>query len=183
VKDKSNAVLRGSQNLVIKDSNPDHAALTLANYIIGGGFLNSRLATRIRQKEGLSYGVGSSFSSGSLDEVGTFGVYAISAPQNVNKVEKAMREEIARVLKDGFTADEVEKAKSGYLQSREGGRSKDAALARTLLRYQFLDRRFTWDAAYEKKIRELTPAQLLAAVKKFIDVNKISFVKAGDIKP
>jgi predicted Zn-dependent peptidase len=43
----------------LRDDDPDYAALVMGNYIIGGGFLNSRLATRIRQKEGISYGVGS----------------------------------------------------------------------------------------------------------------------------
>lgn len=44
-------------NLNLRDDDPDYPALILGNYILGGGFLNSRLATRIRQKEGISYGV------------------------------------------------------------------------------------------------------------------------------
>ena len=44
----------------------------MGNYMLGGGFLNSRLATRIRVKEGLSYGVGSSLSLKSIEENGEF---------------------------------------------------------------------------------------------------------------
>ena len=40
--------------------------------------------------------------------------------QNVNKVETAMREELARLLKDGFSTEEVSAAKKGWLQSRTG---------------------------------------------------------------
>ena len=50
----------------------DYPALELGNYMPGGGFLNSRLSTRIRQKEGLSYGVGSQLSVSSLDQAGAF---------------------------------------------------------------------------------------------------------------
>ena len=96
--------------------------------------------------------------------------------------EKGIKEEITRALKDGFTPDELEKAKSGYLQSREGSRSNDGAVAGTLLRYQFLGRRYTWDEEYEKKIRALTPDQLVAALRRQVAVEKISFVRAGDIK-
>ena len=182
VKDKANAVLRGGMNLQIRDDEPDYPALMMANYILGGGFLNSRLATRIRQKEGLSYGVGSGLSAGSIDRVGTFAVYAICAPQNIDKVEKGIKEELARALKDGFSAEELEKAKSGFLQSRAGGRSKNSALAGRLLSYQYLDRRFTWDEDYEKKIKALTPKQLVAALRRHVAVEKMSFVRAGNIK-
>ena len=95
--------------------------------MLGGGFLNSRLAVRIRQKEGLSYGVGSQLSASSFDNNGVFMMYAIAAPQNTGKIETAFKEEMARVLKDGFTPDEIEAAKAGILQSRQVDR-----LARTL---------------------------------------------------
>ena len=42
---------------------------------------------------------------------GTFQVFALFAPENVDKVEAAVREEIARVLADGFTADEIVESK------------------------------------------------------------------------
>lgn len=180
IKDKPNAVLSGGLNLQIRDDHPDYVPLVMGNFMLGGGFLNSRLATRIRQKEGLSYGVGSMFSAGSLDNVGSFGVYAISAPENAAKVELAMKEEIERVLRDGFTAEELSSAKSGLLQRREGSRSNDGALAGTLVRYQVLDRRFTWDAELEKRIAAVTNPQILEAMRRHIKWSQMSLVKAGD---
>ena len=56
--DKANAFFLAGINLNVRDDDPEYAALVLGNYMLGGGFLNSRLATRVRQKEGLSYGVG-----------------------------------------------------------------------------------------------------------------------------
>jgi zinc protease len=181
VKDKANSVIVTGLNMQIRDDDPDYPSLVLANYILGGGFLNSRLATRIRQKEGLSYGVGSSFSAGSLDRIGSFGTYAICAPQNLPKVQKALVEEIQRAIDKGFTQEELDSARTGYLQAREGGRSKDASVAGTLLRYQFINRRYTWDAEYEAKVKALKPEQLQAALKKHIQLSKMSFFKSGDI--
>src|SRR5690606_8882169 len=103
--DKANAFFVGAFNFEFRDDNPDYPALVLGNYMLGGGFLNSRLATRIRQKEGLSYGVGSQFSAGSLDPVGSFLAYAIYAPENAAKLEEAFREEITKVVTEGFTEE------------------------------------------------------------------------------
>ena len=63
--------------------------------MLGGGFLNSRLATRVRQKEGLSYGIASQLQASSLDRTGMFMVPAIYAPQNAAALEAAIKEEIA----------------------------------------------------------------------------------------
>ena len=182
VKDKANATLVGGLNMVMRDDNPDYLPLVLGNFMLGGGFLNSRLATRVRQKEGLSYGIGSSFSCGSMDNVGNFGVYAIAAPENMAKVETAIKEEVTRALKDGFTEAELSSAKSGFLQRREGSRSNDAGLAGTLVRYQRMDRRFSWDAELEKKVASVTNQQILEAMRRHFSIDKMSLVKAGDFK-
>ena len=178
--DKANAFFIAGMNLALRDDDPDYPALVLGNYMFGGGFLNSRLATRIRQKEGLSYGVGSQFQAAALDKAGSFGVFAIYAPQNAAKLEAAFKEEIARVLKDGFEDKEVEEARSGWLQSRQVSRAQDAALARLLAQDLYLSRTLAWDAEMEKKVTALTPDQIVSAFRRHIDPAKITIVKAGD---
>jgi zinc protease len=178
--DKANAFFIAGQNLKIRDEDPDYPALVLGNYMLGGGFLNSRLAVRIRQKDGLSYGVGSQLSASPLDESGSFTTYAIYAPQNAAKLETAVKEEIARVLKDGFEAKELEEARSGWLQSRQVSRAQDASLARTLSTELYLNRTLAWDAAFEAKVAALTREQILAAMRRHLDLSKMSFVRAGD---
>jgi zinc protease len=178
--DKANAFLVGAFNFEFRDDNPDYPALVLGNYMLGGGFLNSRLATRIRQKEGLSYGVGSQFNAGALDPVGSFLAYAIYAPENVTKLEQAFNEEINKVITDGFTAEEVAAAKSGWSQSRTVSRAQDAGVAGTLNGYLFINRNFEWDKQLEKKVMALTPEQINAAMKKYITPDKINIIKAGD---
>ncbi|WP_409017653.1 M16 family metallopeptidase [Dyadobacter sp. CY323] len=178
--DKANAMFVAGMGMPLQDTDPDYPALIMGNYMLGGGFLNSRLATRIRQKEGLSYGVGSQFTASSLDKSGTFMSYAIYAPQNAEKLEAAFKEEIDKVLKEGFTAEELKAAKSGYLQSRQVARSQDASLTTTLSNNLYLNRTMQWDADFEKKIDALTPEQIKAAFNKHIDYNKLVIVKAGD---
>ncbi len=180
--DKANAFFVAGENLKIKDDNPDYPALVLGDFMLGGGFLNSRLATRIRQKDGLSYGVGSQLQVGSLDESGALLGYAIYAPQNVTKLEAAFREEIDKVLKDGFTEQEIKDAKSGYLQSRKVSRAQDAELSSRLRNYLFINRTLAWDTDFEKKIEALTGEQIRAALRKYVDPAKLSVVKAGDFK-
>jgi zinc protease len=178
--DKANAVFFAGLRLNVRDYDPDYPALVLGNYMLGGGFLNSRLAARIRQKEGLSYGIGSGLTASPLDKNGQFFVQAIYAPQNLAKLEAAIKEEIARALKDGFTAEEVAAAKSGYLQSQQVNRAQDAGIVRKLAQYRFLNRTLAWDAELEKKISALTPDEIVAALRRHIDPAKLTIVKAGD---
>jgi len=178
--DKANAFFLAGMNLNLREDDADYPALALGNYMLGGGFLNSRLGTRIRQKEGISYAVGSQLQASPLDKAGVFITFAIYAPQNVERLEAAFKEEVARALKDGFTEDEVKAAKSGWLQSRQVSRAQDAELAGKLSSYLFLNRTLAWDDAFEKKVSALTPDEIVAAMRRHIDPAKITIIKAGD---
>lgn len=177
--DKANAFFVAAMNLNIRDDDPDFPALTLGNYIFGSG-MNSRLFRRIRQKEGLSYGVGAQLQVSSVDKSGTFLGLAIYAPQNVTKLEAAFKEEIESALKDGFTADEVATAKSGYFQAQQVSRAQDAELGRKLSGYLFLNRTLRWDQDLERKIDALTPEEIVAALRRQLNPAKLSVIKAGD---
>ena len=179
--DKANAVLRVGANLKLRDDNPDFPALILGNYLLGGNS-TARLSARVREKEGLSYGTYSSFSASQLDEAGTFGVSSIYAPQNKQKVETAVREEIERVQREGYTAEEIAGGKSGFLEARRAGRIQDRSLLGRLSLYAYLDRTFAWDIDFEKKIAALTPEQVRDAMRRHLDVSKMAIVKAGDFK-
>ncbi len=178
--DKANAFFLAGQNLLLKDDNPDWPALMLGNFMFGGGFLNSRLATRIRQKDGLSYGVGSGLSAGALDPVGSFYAYAIYAPQNAEKLEAALREELGRAVEKGFTPEELEKARAGLLEYRQTGRAQDSGLARTLASYLFLERTLDFDASLEQRMAKLTAEDVRKALARHVDAKKLTVVKAGD---
>jgi len=179
--DKANAVYQGGFVFPVNTDHADYAALAMANYMLGSG-PGSRLWDRVREKEGLSYGVGSQLYASPIDKAGVFLTYAIYAPQNEEKLEAAFREEVARVLKDGFEANEIAEAKSGWLQSRQVSRAQDPSLARTLSIHLYLGRTLGWDADFERKVEALTGDQILQAMRKYLDLSKMTVVKAGDFK-
>jgi zinc protease len=179
--DKANAVLRAGMLLRLRDDDTDYPALLLGNYVLGGSS-DSRLTRRVREKEGLSYSVGSFLSADSFSERGSFGVFAIYAPQNRARVETAIAEEIRRALAEGFSKEEIESGKKGLLQARQLARTNDENLADRLAFYLSLGRTFSWDEELERRIAALTPKAVVEAMRHRLDPAKLSTVKAGDFK-
>jgi zinc protease len=180
--DKANATYTAGLLFPVRDDDPDYPALVIGNYIFGAGALSSRLGDRIRQKEGLSYGVSSGLNVSSQDKRAGLTISAICNPQNVGRVEKAAREELERLLREGVSKEELENAKQGYLQAQKVGRANDSALAGMLSNLRHLGRTMAFEADVEKKISGLTPEQVNAALRKHIDPAKLVIVTAGDFE-
>ena len=178
--DKPNATFVAGLNLRIREDHPDYPALVLANYMLGGGFLNSRLAVRIRQQEGISYGVGSSLSASALDEAGSFGSFAIYNPENSQRLLAAYRQELDKMLTSGFSEAELNDARNGWLQGRNVSRAQDRELVGRLSSYLFLDRQLAWDADFEKRIAGLTVAEVNETVRRWIKPDDLTLIEAGD---
>ena len=179
--DKQNAYFLAAMSMKMTDEDPDYAALTIAGMVFGGS-PNSRLFQRIRVKDGLSYGASAGFSVRTKDDGGRFSASAIAAPQNMPKVEADFNEELARALKDGFTADEVEKAKKTWLDERAVNRSEEASIASLLVDRERWGRTLDWDAKLEAAVAALTPQQVNDAFRRHADPAVLSFVKSGDFK-
>ena len=177
--DKANAFFMAGLRIKIRDDDADYPALVLANYIIGQG-MNSRLFQRIRGKEGLSYGVGSSFAVAPEDTNGSFVATAISAPENTPKVEAAFRDEMSKILRDGFTDAEISAAKTSWLQAQQVSRAQDRELVGRVAGQVHYGRTMEWDAAMAKKVDSLTSQQIREALQRHIDLGAMTLVKAGD---
>jgi zinc protease len=180
--DKANAVFAAGERVNLSDKDADYPAMLFGNYMFGGGFLNSRLASRIRVKDGLSYGIGSRFSAKSDDKDGQLQVFAIAAPQNVAKVEADFKEELDKVLKDGFTQKEMDADRSGWLQAQQVSRAEDGSLVQILATRDLDDRKMAWDEDLEKHVTALTPDDVAAAFRRNLDPSRVTIVKAGDFK-
>ncbi len=179
--DKANAVLRAGMNLPLRDDHADFPALVLGNYLLGGTS-SARLPARVREKEGLSYSTYSYFSANAQDAAASFGVSAIYAPQNRERVERAIREELERALAQGFGEAEFEAARKGLLAARRVARGQDSALAARLANYLYLGRTFAWDVELERRIAALKPDEVRDALRRHLDLKKLSVLKAGDFK-
>ncbi len=178
--DKANAVMLADLNLPLRDDDPDYPALVIGNFMLGGGFLNSRLAVRIRQQEGLSYGVASQLFADPFEKAANFSGFAIYNPGNSAKLLAAFREEIERVRSDGFREDELREAKTGWLQGRNLSRGQDATLAGQLATQLRIGRTPAWDAEFERRVAALTVADVNAAFRKWIRPESLVIVEAGD---
>ena len=178
--DKPNAMLLASLPVPVGQEHEDYPALVLGNQVLGGGMLKSRLADRIRQREGLSYGVGSSFSASPLDEAGGFVIYAIAAPENIPAVEAAIAEELALLLSEGIGEEELGEALDGMLEGRRTARANDGELVGTLASNLYLDRTMADAAQFEDQLRAQTPESVLAALKRHLRPADISYFVAGD---
>ncbi len=179
--DKQNAMIGVGMTAKMSDSDPDYPAMIIANYIYGGSG-SSHLFKRVRDKEGLSYGVGSGFSAPPVDDGGVFMMQAISAPQNTPKVEASLKDELAQVLKNGFTAEEVAAAKKSWLEEQMVGRANDSTLLGLMGQHQRFDRTFKWEGDLESKVSALTPEQVNEAFRRHIDPAALFVIKAGDFK-
>ncbi len=102
--------------------------------------------------------------------------------QNAPKVEASFRDELAKTLKEGFTADEVAAAKKAWLQERGMSRTEDGSLVGLFAARQRFDRTLKFDESLETKVAALTPEQITAAFRKYVDPSALIFVKAGDFK-
>jgi zinc protease len=158
--------------------------MIVANRIFGSGALKSRLGDRIRQQEGLSYGVSSGIraddSRSGQDDAGSFTVQAIAAPENMAKVEALVREELDRLLKDGITADELKDAVAGTLTEREQARAEDGTIAGMLTDQLYFGRTMQFTADLDAKYAALTRDQVNAAIRKHLKPQALSVFVAGD---
>jgi zinc protease len=180
--DKPNATMLVRLAVPLNDTDTDYPALTVANYLLGSGG-SSRLWKRVREREGLSYDVRSTIDWNNLDRNSIWQASAIFAPQNLPKVEAAFREELARALGDGFTADELTQAKSSLLNFRQLSRSQDGSVAVALANNLYLGRTFALAAQVDTAIGQLTLEQVNTALKKYVSADRLVLVFAGDFKP
>jgi len=166
----------------MKDDHPDFVALHLGNFILGHGSLSSRLGNRVREKDGLSYGVGSGLQVPAVEDRSLFYVYAICNPANMSKVEKAIREELDLMLKEGVTEEELDAAKQGFLQSEQVDRTEDDKLATIIEESLDAGRTLKYQSDLETRVMKVTPADVVKACRKYLDPNKLVIVEAGDFR-
>ncbi|MFL6682155.1 MAG: M16 family metallopeptidase [Burkholderiaceae bacterium] len=179
LKDKANAVLVASLPLKLIDTDSDYPALMLATHVLGGGEFGSRLNARIRQKDGLSYGVGAGLDASPFEPVGSIGFEAIFAPQNRARVQAGFDEELARFVKDGITPAELAEARQAILAERATARTSDAVVAGNWAAKLDQGRTWAWSGQVDAKIAALTVDEVNAAIRKWIVPGTINWAVAG----
>ncbi|RZT31905.1 M16 family metallopeptidase [Cupriavidus agavae] len=177
---KANAVFVASQPIDLVSDSPDYPLMLIASRVFGGTGMRSRLADRLRQRDGISYGVSSSVNVGALDRAGRFGLWAMYAPHNLPRLRRAVDEEMARFVRDGITAEELAEASNGLLEQGKISRTRDGALAGALANQAYLGRTMAHTAGIEARIRTATPEAVNAAIRRYLGPAMLSQAFAGD---
>ena len=183
--DKQNAMTFGNLSLQMSQYDDDYASMLVASTILGGGFLNSRIADRLRQKDGVSYGAGAGFNAdgNKADKNSGMFLYAIYAPANYDKVQLGFKEEIDRFIQDGITEEELTNAVNGWVQAQSVSRAKDNEISSLINNNIFYNRDLNFQKSLEDKVTKLTVADVNAAIKKYVKpYEKWTVVNAGDFK-
>ena len=169
--DQANANFSASLTVPINVRHPDYPALTVASSMLGQGG-SSRLWKRIREKDGLSYGVGAYVAWANFDNNSTWTTSASFASPVRDKVVAAWREEVASALKDGFTDKELQDAKQSILRSRQLGRAQDSGVMGLLGLLMFTGLSTQDIAKIDEAFAAVTLEQANQALRKYIDPSK-----------
>jgi zinc protease len=158
-------------------SDPDFLPAYVANYILGGGGFSSRLMTEVREKRGLTYGIGTSLANYRKASVwlGQVATRADAISQTMDVVRQTMSDFAA----NGPTQAELNDAKTYLTGSFPLAFDSNAGIAAQLGTYQ----RQGLDAGYVARRNALIQAVTLADVKRvarrLFDPSRLTIVVAG----
>jgi zinc protease len=160
-----------------KRDDPDYFALTVGNYILGGGGFVSRLTTEVREKRGLSYSVGSYFAPGL--HAGAFTLGLQTRPDQAAQAVQVARDVVAEFVAQGPTEDELKAAKDnligGFALRVDSNRKlldNVANIAWNNLSLDYLD---TWTA----QLAQVSAADIQAAFARKLQPHKMVTVVLG----
>jgi zinc protease len=180
--DKANTMIAAAHAVDMKDDDADAPAMVVANYTLGGGGFVSRLLTRLREKDGLSYFAFSAFQLNPLDAAGAFFAGGALNPENAKKGMAAMMEEITKLVATGITSDELSGAKQGIKAGFDRNLSNDAFVLGMLQDGLYLERKMEYWVKRNAAIAALTVEQVNTAIKRHVKPESLVKITAGDKK-
>ncbi|HYJ45104.1 MAG TPA: pitrilysin family protein [Pyrinomonadaceae bacterium] len=181
VKEKASVdILLGSAASLRRDS-ADYYAAVLANSALGESTLSSRLGLRVRDQEGLTYGINSRFRAPSL----AAGPWYVGVSVNPNNIEKAIGSAL-NVLRDyvenGIRADELSDEKSSAIGSFKVSLATNAGLAQAMWNAEFYRLGMDYIDRYPQIIQNVSVEEVNAAIRKYFRPDHLTVVIAGDIE-
>src|SRR5690625_261310 len=182
--DKDNGAVLARINLNIDRYHDDYPALVMADALLGsGGFLTSRIPTRLREKEGISYGAGSFLRVAYAHSAAHWNIYAFYNPSLQNHVDSAIRDELEKIHADGFTQDELEVNKKSWSTDRQTVLGNDNFLVTTLINnHLHLGVELEEFEKLESHIQNLSLNEVNRVFRKYFDLEKLTFLYAGDFE-
>lgn len=142
-------------------------ALDLLSEVLGGG-TRSRIYQELIVKQGLASSAGA-FYQGSQYDPTAFGVYGSPQdPEGLEKLEKAIDGEVARIIRDGVSPDELERAKTRYRRSMIFARDNSAGMANLYGSALSVGLTVKDVEEWPARIEAVTPQQVQAVAAKYL---------------
>ncbi len=167
--------------LGIDRDDPDYAALSLGNQVLGGGGFGTRLMTEVREKRGLTYGVYSGFSP--MQARGPFMINLQTRAELSEGTLKLVQDILADYLKQGPTQKELDDAKRELAGSFPLSTASNAAIVGQLGAMGFYDLPLDYLETFMQQSQNLTTEQVKAAMNKHLSADKMVVVTAGPTVP
>ena len=169
-------------HLGIEDTNPDYFAVQVMNFILGGGSFTSRITTKVRSDEGLSYNQGSRFAY-RWGFPGTFSGYVQTKSSTVGYAISLILNEFNRIRTAPVSDAEMETAVNYYLESFADGFQSAQATMANFANLEMTGRPRDYFKTYRDKIKAVTKAQVQAVAQKYIRPDRAAIMIVGDWEP
>ena len=178
---QENATYYAAVTTPIHYNHPDFVAAWVGTWLLGMGSGNGRLMKRVRIKEGLSYGTNAWLHGTGFTWPSPWVLFAICAPENLNRTEAVIGEEVEMALRDGFTEKELAEGRKTWIATRHLDFSKDDALVHFVSTALSLNKTFSWHVDIDREAVALTAAQVTAVMRKYLKPERLNVVRAGDL--
>ena len=166
-------------HLGIKRDNPDRYAVSLMNFILGGGSFTSRLTTRVRSDEGLAYSVRSSFDTGSRD-YGMFYAYSQTKTKSAYRVLEIFNEEFERIRKELPAPAEFETAREAYVNNFIFQFDSPGEIVNRLMGLEFDGYPLDYYKNYLDNVKAVTLEDIKTVAEKYLKPESLTIMVLGD---
>jgi len=177
--DKPSASVIIGQPTGLRYRDPDALALRVGTAVLGRGF-TGRLMGTVRDREGLTYGIGAGVGGDSIAD-GDWSVSASFAPALLERGVESTRRVIARWWSDGVTDAELSAHKQGLIGSYRVSLSTAAGVAGMILTSVQRGYDLSWLDGYPQAIRDVTRDQVNHAIRAHLDPQAMTLVEAGSV--
>ncbi len=169
-------------HLGIEDTNPDYPAVQVMNFILGGGSFSSRITTKVRSDEGLSYNQGSRFSY-RWGFPGTFSGYVQTKSSTVGYAISLILKEMERIRKEPVTDGEMETAINYYLESFADIFQSPQMTMANFANLEMTGKPMDYYKTYRDKIKAVTKARVQEVANKYVHPENAAILIVGDFEP
>ncbi|MGE8187834.1 M16 family metallopeptidase [Pseudomonas sp. NPDC086278] len=167
--------------LGIDRDDPDYAALSMGNQILGGGGFGTRLMSEVREKRGLAYGVYSGFTP--MQARGPFMINLQTRAEMSEGTLKLVQDVLADYLKTGPTQKELDDAKRELAGSFPLSTASNADIVGQLGAMGFYNLPLSYLDDFMRQSQSLTVEQVKEAMNKHLSTDKMVIVSAGPTVP